>query len=52
VVDLRGHLLREIRVPGNGRIVAVGNRSALVAERVTDGTRFIRFGLDAADASP
>jgi hypothetical protein len=52
VVGLRGQLLREVRVPGNGRIVAVGPRSALVAERVSDGTRFIRFGLGAADASP
>ncbi len=52
VVGLRGQLLREVRVPGTGRIVAVGARAALVAERVSDGTRFIRFGLDAADASP
>ena len=52
VVDRRGHLLREIRVPGPGRIVAVGARSALVAERGPDGTRFIPFALDSADASP
>jgi hypothetical protein len=42
-VDRTGHLAREIRVPGTGRIVAVGAEEALVAERVTDGTRFIGF---------
>jgi hypothetical protein len=42
-VDRQGHLLREVRVPGQGRIVALADRSALVAERVRDGTRFIRF---------
>ena len=34
-VDRAGHLVREIRVPGTGRIVAVGAEQALVAERVT-----------------
>lgn len=38
-----GSLIREIRVPGQGRIVAVGAEEVLVAERVTDGTRFIGF---------
>jgi hypothetical protein len=42
-VDRRGHLIREIRVPGPGRIVAVGADGVLVAERVTNGTRFIGF---------
>ena len=42
-VDRKGHLIREIRVPGPGRIVAVGADAVLVAERVTTGTRFIGF---------
>jgi hypothetical protein len=48
-VDRAGHLIREIRVPGTGRIVAVGAAQALVAERVKDGTRLIRFPIPAAN---
>jgi hypothetical protein len=48
-VDRAGHLLREIRVLGAGRIVAVRAEQALVAERVTDGTRFIGFPIPAAN---
>ena len=48
-VDRAGRLIREIRVPGTGRIVAVGADEALVAERVTDGTRFIGFPVPAAN---
>jgi hypothetical protein len=48
-VDRAGHLIREIRVPGPGRIVAVGAEQALVAERVADGTRFIGFPIPAAN---
>jgi hypothetical protein len=51
-VDREGRLLREIRVPGTGRIVAVGAGDVLVAERVTDGTRFIGFALPPATSSP
>jgi hypothetical protein len=51
LVDRQGRLLREIRVPGPGRILAVGDRSALVAERVRDGTRFVLFQLPAATAA-
>jgi hypothetical protein len=51
VVDRQGHLQREIRVPGPGRVLAVGDRSALVAERVQDGTRFVLFQLPAATAA-
>jgi hypothetical protein len=50
VVDRQGRLLREIRVPGPGRILAVGGQNALVAERVRDGTRFVLFRLSAAQA--
>jgi hypothetical protein len=51
VVDRQGRLQREIRVPGPGRILAVSDRSALVAERVQDGTRFVLFQLPAATAA-
>jgi hypothetical protein len=51
-VDRAGRLTREIRVPGQGRIVAVGSDAALVAERVTDGTRFIAFPIPAGDTPP
>ena len=51
VVDRQGRLQHEIRVPGPGRILAVGDHSALVAERVRDGTRFILFQLPAATAA-
>lgn len=46
-VDRTGRLVREIRVPGRGRIVALGTDAALVAERVTDGTRFMAFPVPA-----
>jgi hypothetical protein len=51
VVDRQGRLQREIRVPGPGRILAVSDRSALVSERVQDGTRFVLFLLPAATAA-
>jgi len=50
-VDRAGRLIREIRVPGTGRIVAVGAGEALVAERVRDGTRFIGFPVPAVNTS-
>lgn len=43
VVNRQGKLLREVRLPGAGRIVAVGDSAVLVAERLTLGTRFVRF---------
>ena len=49
VIGREGRLRREVRVPGSGRIVAVGRDAALVAERLRDGTRFIRCPLPAAD---
>jgi hypothetical protein len=51
-VDRRGRLLREVRVPGQGRIVALGDRFALVAERVRDGTRLIRFPIPSSSPNP
>ena len=50
-VDRGGRLIRDIRVPGPGRIVAVGTEAVLVAERVTDGTRFIGFALPSVTSS-
>jgi hypothetical protein len=50
-VDRAGRLIRDIRVPGPGRIVALGAEAALVAERVSDGTRFIAFTIPAGTAS-
>ena len=44
-VDREGRLRRDIRLPGQGRIVALGDDVALVAERVREGTRFIRFPI-------
>jgi hypothetical protein len=52
VVDRQGRLQREVRVPGQGRILAVGASSALVAERLRDGTRFVLFQFPAATAAP
>ncbi len=51
-VDREGHLLREIRVPGQGRIVALADSFALVAERVRDGTRLIRFSIPPISPNP
>jgi hypothetical protein len=51
VVNREGRLVREVRVPGTGRIVAVGAADALVAERLRDGTRFTRFPLPAPPAA-
>jgi len=47
-VDRAGRLIREVRVLGPGRIVAVGTSDVLVAERLSDGTRFIGFSLPPA----
>jgi len=48
-VDRAGRLVREARVPGTGRIVALSADRALVAERVADGTRFIGFTIPATN---
>jgi hypothetical protein len=50
VVDRRGRLNQEIRVPGPGRIIAVGSAAALVAEPSRDGVRLLRFDLPAPPA--
>jgi hypothetical protein len=51
VVNRQGHILREIRVPGRGRIVAVGQGAVLVAEPAPDATRLLRFAIPQAPAS-
>jgi hypothetical protein len=45
VVNRGGRILREIRVPGRGRIVAVGQDAVLVAEPAPDATRLLRFPI-------
>lgn len=52
VVDRNGRLTREIRLPGQGRIFAVGGRSALVGEVVPGGTRFMQVPLPAPPRTP
>ena len=48
----KGVCVRELRLPGQGRIVALGDDFALVAERVRDGTRFIRFPIPPSSPNP
>jgi hypothetical protein len=53
VVNRQGRLVREIRLPGQGRILAVGANSVLVAEPAAGGMRLIRVGLPpTASSSP
>jgi hypothetical protein len=51
VVDRRGKLREEIRVPGRGRIIAVAPDAALVAEPARDGVRLLRFAVRPAQAA-
>jgi hypothetical protein len=52
VVDRQGRLVREIRIPGHGRILAVGANSELVAEPAAQGIRLIRVGLPPSSPNP
>jgi hypothetical protein len=45
VVDQRGRLVREVRLRGQGRIVALGVTSGLIAEPVSEGTRLIAMNF-------
>ena len=45
VVDQRGRLVREVRLRGQGRIVALGSSSGLIAEPVPEGTRLIAMNF-------
>ena len=51
VVGRNGHLAREIRVRGQGRILAVSDGAALVAERTPDGTRLLQLEMSAASTT-
>jgi hypothetical protein len=46
VVDRNGRLLREVRLRGQGRIVALGSNLGLIAEPVTEGTRLIAMRFE------
>jgi hypothetical protein len=45
VVDRTGRLVREVRVKGQGRILALGQGTALFAEPAPDGTRLVAIRL-------
>jgi hypothetical protein len=46
VVDRSGRLLREVRLRGQGRIVALGSNSGLIAEPGAEGTRLIAMKFE------
>jgi hypothetical protein len=52
VVNRAGQLVREVRIRGQGRIVAVGEQRALVAEPTAEGTRLISIPLPDPSATP
>ena len=52
VVDRRGRLVQEVRVRGQGRVLAVGPSAALVAESTPDGTRLKSVDLAAPASNP
>jgi hypothetical protein len=52
VVDRRGRLTREVRVKGQGRIVALGQNTALIAEPGPEGTRLVTTQLPPETARP
>lgn len=52
VVDRSGRLTREVRVRGQGRILALGTGTALVAEPTPDGIRLIQVRLPSGTAGP
>jgi hypothetical protein len=45
VVDRRGVLFAEVRLPGQGHILAVGRGAVLVYEATRDGARLLRFAV-------
>jgi hypothetical protein len=53
VVNRRGRLVREVRLRGHGRILALGGRNAaLVAEPAPDGARLLDLKLPPEPATP
>jgi hypothetical protein len=45
LVDRRGHLIREIHLPGRGRIIAVDSGTVLATEPSREGARLLRLTL-------
>jgi hypothetical protein len=52
VVNRDGRLAREVRLRGQGRILAVSDNAALVSERTPDGTRLVRVALPESPPAP
>jgi hypothetical protein len=52
VVNRRGRLARELRLRGQGRILALGRKLMLVAEPTPDGTRLLAVQLPPEPATP
>jgi hypothetical protein len=52
VVDRRGQLVREVRLPGQGRILALGNRKAMVEEPTPDGIRLLSIPVPSDSLTP
>jgi hypothetical protein len=48
VVDQHGRLARQVRLRGQGRVLAVGPRAVLIAESTPDGTRLKSVALPPA----
>src|SRR5215217_6923605 len=52
VVDRSGRLVREVRIRGQGRILGLGENTALVAEPTRDGTRLVLVAIPVQSAAP
>jgi hypothetical protein len=52
VVNRQGRLVREVRLPGQGRILALGSRKAMVEESTPDGTRLIAIPVPSDSLTP
>jgi hypothetical protein len=52
VVNRKGRLVREVRVPGRGRIVALGATEAVIAEATPNGIRLLEVKLPPEPATP
>jgi hypothetical protein len=52
IVDRGGRLVREVRLPGPGRILALGNHRAMVEEPTPDGTRLLAIPVPSDSLRP
>jgi hypothetical protein len=52
VVDRRGRLVREIHLPGQGRILALGDRKAMIEEPTPEGTRLLEISVPSDSQKP